>query len=254
MRSIRSLTRYQATTGHAVISFVVGLFILGVMLFLWYPSPLFAAMGGDELFFLIVGVDVFIGPLITLIIFNPQKKSLLFDLSVIALLQMAALGYGVFAMYSGRPVYIVGTDMGFKVVSAAELDPKDIADARFEDYKTLTLTGPRLVGTRPPEDPKTRSDLTFSSAFGLGIESFPKYYVPFDEVRKEMIDLAKPVSQLDLTEGDSKVLKRYLQDNSKQEREVRCLPVVAKRQQLMAIIDADSGAFLAMLPINPALK
>jgi hypothetical protein len=254
MRSIRSLTRYQATTGHVVISLVIGLLVLGLMLFLWYPSPLFVAMGGGELLFLIVGVDVFIGPLITLIIFNPKKKSLVFDLSVIALLQMAALGYGIVAMYSGRPVYIVATDMGFKVVSAAELDPKDIADAHFDDYKTLSLTGPRLVGTKPPEDPKIRSDLAFSSAFGLGVESFPKYYVPFDEVRKEMIDLAKPVNRLDLNETDSRILTRYLQEQSKREQDVKCLPVVAKRQQLMAIIDAENGAFLSMLPIKPALK
>lgn len=254
MRSIRSLTRIQATTGHVIVSLVIGLFVLGIMLFLWYPSPLFVAMGGAELFFLIVGVDVFIGPLITLIIFNPKKKSLLFDLSVIALLQMAALGYGIFAMYSGRPVYIVATDIGFKVVSAAELDQKDIAEAHIDDYRKLTLTGPRLVGTRPPEDPEVRSKITFSSIFGLGIESFPKYYVPYDEVRREMTNIAKPVNQLDLSADESEIMARYLQQASKQERDVSCLPVIAKRQQLTAIIDADNGALLSLLPIRPSLK
>ena len=54
------------------------------MLAVWYPQPYFAAMGGATLILLLIGVDVVIGPLITLIVFDPKKKSLRFDLAVIA--------------------------------------------------------------------------------------------------------------------------------------------------------------------------
>jgi len=254
MRSIRSLTRFQATAGHVVISLIVGLIVLSTMLLVWFPSPLFQAMGGAELLFLIVGVDVVIGPLITLIIFNPKKKLLLIDLSVIALLQMAALGYGVFAMYSGRPVYIVATDVDFKIVSASELDPVDIAEARLDEYKTLSLTGPRLVGTRVPDTPAERLSMSNASAFGVGVESFPKYYVPYIEVRSALLGVAKPVAQLDLSAEDSEVLADYLRKTSRQGGDIRCLPVGAKLRPLTAVISAKDGAFLALLPISLAFK
>lgn len=254
MRSIRSLTRFQAASGHVVISLIIGLIVLSTMLFVWFPSPLFHAMGGAELLLLIVGVDVVIGPLITLIIFNPKKKFLLVDLSVIALLQMSALGYGVFAVYSGRPVYIVATDSGFKIVSASELDPSDIAEARLDEYRTLTLTGPRLVGTRVPDDPAERLKVANASAFGVGVESYPKYYVPYDEVRGEVLKIAKPVTQLELSAEDSEALTSYLRKASRQGGDIRCLPVSAKLQELTAILSAENGAFLSLLPIKPTFK
>ena len=46
------------------------------------------------LILLMIGVDVVIGPLLTLIVFDPKKKHLKFDLVVIAALQLAALAYG----------------------------------------------------------------------------------------------------------------------------------------------------------------
>jgi hypothetical protein len=62
-----------------------------LMLAVWYPQHYFAAMGGTTLILLLIGVDVVIGPLITLIVFDPKKKSLRFDLAVIAVLQLGAL-------------------------------------------------------------------------------------------------------------------------------------------------------------------
>ena len=115
-----NLSRYRAASYHLIISAGIAAITLTVMLALWYPSPLFAAMGGMELIALIVGVDVAIGPLITLVIFDMRKKELLFDLAVIALLQVAALGYGVYTMSLARPVFMVATDLGIRVVPAVD--------------------------------------------------------------------------------------------------------------------------------------
>ena len=48
--------------------------------------------------FLVVGIDVVLGPLLTLIVFHPKKKSLIWDLAVIVAVQLGALGYGVWVM------------------------------------------------------------------------------------------------------------------------------------------------------------
>jgi hypothetical protein len=63
----------------------------------WYPNPYREISGGRELFLILVTVDVILGPLITLSIFNPVKawKVLRRDLAIVGLIQLAALGYGM---------------------------------------------------------------------------------------------------------------------------------------------------------------
>src|SRR5207237_5351990 len=90
----RIRTRWQASATHLLISVLIGLAMLLLMLELWYPSPLFEAAGGNGLFLIVVGVDIVIGPLITLVIFKRGKPGLKLDLALIAVLQLAALTYG----------------------------------------------------------------------------------------------------------------------------------------------------------------
>ena len=98
MIALASLNRWTAAAIHLGISALIAITVVAVMLALWYPQPYFDAMGGTGLLKILVGVDVAIGPLLTLIIFDRRKKSLRFDLSVIAFLQIAALVYGVYIM------------------------------------------------------------------------------------------------------------------------------------------------------------
>lgn len=174
MIAIQSLSRYRAAAIHLAISAVIATATLAIMLLLWYPFPLFSAMGGTELIVLIVGVDVAIGPLITLIIFDTRKKELIFDLTVVAALQVGALGYGAYAMHSGRPVFTVFTDPQLAVVAAAEIDPEELAKASKEEFRHLSLTGPRLVAAEPPTDPDELSNITFASLAGMGIQHLPE--------------------------------------------------------------------------------
>src|SRR5690348_12777714 len=103
----KRVSRWQASGLHLLISIAIAAGVVTVMLSLWYPGPLFEAAGGNDLLLILVGVDVAVGPLITLVIFRPGKPGLKFDLSAIAALQIAALAYGMHAVYLGRPAFIV---------------------------------------------------------------------------------------------------------------------------------------------------
>ena len=54
-------------------------------------------------------VDLILDPLITFLIFDLRKSrgEILFDLTIIAMIQFGALAYGVHATYSQRPVAII---------------------------------------------------------------------------------------------------------------------------------------------------
>src|SRR5688572_11809421 len=64
----RKLTRWQASGLHLLISIAIAAAALAVTLLVWYPRPLFEASGGTGLLYILVGVDVAIGPLITLVV------------------------------------------------------------------------------------------------------------------------------------------------------------------------------------------
>ena len=56
-----AMSKYRASGIHFVISLFVGLVLLALCWFVWYPAPMLLAIGGHEIFLLIVGIDVVIG-------------------------------------------------------------------------------------------------------------------------------------------------------------------------------------------------
>jgi len=67
-------TRWQAAQIHLGISAMIAALVVWIMLYLWYPEPYFRVSGGQTLLLLLIGVDVVIGPLLTLIVFDPRKR------------------------------------------------------------------------------------------------------------------------------------------------------------------------------------
>jgi hypothetical protein len=257
MINIQSASRYRAAGVHLAISALIGALTMAVMLFVWYPPPLFFGMGGNELALLIVGVDIAIGPLATLVVFNPRKKTLkhlLFDLTVIAILQLGALSYGIYAMKQGRPVFTVFTGEKLAVVSAVEIEAEELEKAKREEYRALSLTGPRLVATEEPGDPDEKSRIAFASFGGGGIQHFPKYYVPYKDKTAEVLAATRPVSELQPAPEDGPALQSYLAAAGRSMEQLRCLPVSTKRVSMTAIIDARSGELLKILDIKPTLR
>ena len=116
--NLAGFTRWQAAAIHLGISAAIALAVVGAMRIAWYPAPYFDAAGGAMLLLLLVGVDVVVGPLLTLVVYSPQKKHLHADLAVIAALQLAALAYGVSVMYGARPVYVAFAGDRFELVAA----------------------------------------------------------------------------------------------------------------------------------------
>jgi len=100
---LADVTRKQAFLTHLAFSTAIFLLLSFVIVFHWYPDFYFSLDGGDRAILTIFFVDVVLGPGLTLLVFKPGKKSLKFDMSVILLLQMVALAWGVQNVYTERP-------------------------------------------------------------------------------------------------------------------------------------------------------
>ena len=162
------------------------------MIVVWYPPPYFDAMGGETLLRLLIGVDVVLGPLITLIVFDPAKPRLKYDLATIAILQLTALIYGGYVMFEARPVYNVFVKDRFETVAANDVDEASRARAK-DEYRDLPLTGPRVVAAEPPADRDEKFKVaTAAMAGGPDVAQLPHLYTPYDAAASDVARAARP--------------------------------------------------------------
>ena len=110
----------QAVAWHFSISLAVFAVLVFLMMKIWYPGDLFFMDGGWEGLKIIAPIDLILGPVLTLLFYRPWKKSLKFDMAVIAAVQISALSYGVFSAYQQRTAAIVFAETRFETLSLSE--------------------------------------------------------------------------------------------------------------------------------------
>jgi len=103
------MSRWKASAIHLSMSLIVVAALLAVILLRWYPGILFSVDGGLVGLQIVIGVDLVLGPLLTLVVFKAGKPGLRFDLSCIAIAQISCLAAGVWIVYKERPIALVLT-------------------------------------------------------------------------------------------------------------------------------------------------
>lgn len=132
---------------HFNISVVIFFIIATWMLFILYPSIFFNMSGGKQGFKLMLGVDIILGPMLTFLVFNPQKKikEIIGDLLFVGLVQIVALSYGLYTVYNEHPKLIAVYDMGSAIVLNAR-EVKEDAILRTVDLSNLSKIEKIAVG------------------------------------------------------------------------------------------------------------
>lgn len=247
------MSRWKAAAIHFGISILIIAIVAILLLLTWYPINLIRASGGLYLIIILASVDACIGPLLTMIVFKVGKPGLKFDLTIIALLQLIAMGYGVYSIYWARPVFLVFAVDRFELVRAIEIAPESLAEAKYPEYKKLSLTGPITAAIRRPNDPEERNKMLFVfMPQGLDYKNFPKYYVPYAEIAKEALIRAK--APVDWKPNDAKAhaaLTAYLHSHKLQASQIKLLPLTAKKQDQTVLIYSDSGLIQGILNVDP---
>lgn len=244
--------RLKAGGIHLGISMLIALIAMGLIFGVWYPAPLGPAQGVNHLVLIMIGVDVVIGPLITTVVYDPQKKWLRLDLAVIAALQTCALLYGLQAIYGGRPAYVVFNVDRFDVVAVQDVDAPSAAkaDAAFRP----SPWGPKTLGARAPMDREARNKLLFSSVMGgADLPQLPEYFVPLQDMRGDMIRRLHPLDELrKLNAFDDAAWKAFVDSFGKPESELGYLPMAANARDGAVILDAKTGEIRGIRLLAPA--
>lgn len=189
--------RLQASALHFSLSVLVAALAALLVFVLWFPYPYREISGGRELFVLMVTVDIIMGPMITLAIFDVRKPwtELRRDLLIVVLMQLSALGYGLWTVAMARPVHMVFEIDRFRIVHAIEI-PDEMLASTPAGINALPYTGPTLLGLRPFKDSKESMDATVAALQGVSLSSRPDLWQSYDASRKDVLSVAKPVAQL----------------------------------------------------------
>lgn len=244
------MTRWRAAGAHLAISAVVAVAVVALLLLVWYPGPLYEAGGGERLTFILVAIDIVVGPILTLLVFRAGKPGMKFDLTVIALLQAAFLAYGLSVISAARPAFVVFTIDRFVAVGANQIDDARLAEAALPEHARRSWTGPAWVGAKRPEDPSDADRVLASFLAGNGdLERFPKFYVPYADQAAEAGRRAKPLAELrgkaDEAEEVARARKAHPGDD------VGWLPLVARSRDMTVILRRDSGEVLEIVRADP---
>lgn len=251
-KNMNWLVRLKAAGYHFLFSLLVAASAAFLILYLWFPWPYRTISGGENLLVLILSVDIVIGPLLTLAIFNLKKPrtELVRDVAIIAALQMCALSYGVYTVFQARPVILALEVDRFRVTSASAVAVNEFPQA-MEAFQSLSLTGPRLVNTAVPK-PEDRGEAIMMGLGGLDLGSRPSYWRPWDdEARKLTLKAGKSVVEWVAAHPDkASVVKSAVARTGLAAERLLYLPVLARTSDWSVLVDRQTGDPVGFAPID----
>ncbi|WP_457329366.1 TfpX/TfpZ family type IV pilin accessory protein [Rhizobacter sp. P5_C2] len=244
--------RLRATVLHLLFSVLVATAASLLVFVLWYPSPYGALTGGLELFGLLTGVDLILGPLLTAVVANGAKprRELFRDIAAIAVVQLAALGYGLHTIALARPVVIAFEVDRMRVVTASEVAVDELPSAPA-DLQHLSWTGPKLIAALKP----TSADEQFRSMTlgmsGVDLSMVPKYWADYAQARADVLRVAKPVSVLVQHYPAAAESVRALSAKAGVEvKDLRFLPLMSRRASWVTLVAQPDARIVGHLPLD----
>ena len=238
--------RAKAAGTHLLLSAVM----LGVALYLvfvlWYPSPLQEAVGVGKVYLMMLMIDVLLGPMLTFMVFKKHRIKLIFDLTVIVVLQLSAYFYGLHVVSAGRPVWLVFVIDDFELVRPADIDYRE-QQAFAPQYRVKLFSSPRWVAAVYSDDPQVREEQREDEMFnGISLATRPEAYVPLDSRRQQISARAQPLDRLSRFNDPQAVaaaLVRYPDA-------VGWLPLKGEEKDLVVLVDA-AGNVLSAVDLAP---
>lgn len=245
------LGRAKAALIQLGVSAVVAAAAAALVLWFWYPAPYRQISGGRDLFFLVVAVDVIIGPLLTFVAYDRRKPSaeLTRDLAVIAALQLGALLYGLHTVAQARPAIIALEGDRLRVVRAIDLERADFQKAP-PGLQSLSWWGPMFVATRQPTAEEKLETIDRGLA-GEDIGMRPEFWLPPALTAAAYARGAKPLTQLTRLQPQR---ASQVQDAVKRTGvaldELGYLPMLARSTDWSALVHFKDGQIVGYLPVD----
>ena len=240
--------KLKAAGLHLLVSaIVIGSFLL-IVYFIWYPYPFYITEGLSHITIILLGVDLVLGPLMTLILYRKGKKYWLFDLSIVLILQLSAFAYGAVTIAEGRPVYIVFATDVFKTVPPSMIDRSTLKDKSL-DYSLFSR--PIYIYATAPSDPKEREKLMWSTLQeGKDIEVLPHYYQNYQAHLFHIIQRNegyKYYKKIKINDVLNRQYKTILIKHGLTQEQIGLFTLLGHEKEVIVIINLNDGIIIGML-------
>lgn len=244
-------SRLLAAGTHLGLSVAIAALVASLVFLLWYPVPFREISGGRELFFIVMTVDVVLGPLITFAIFDTRKPrvELVRDLAVVVVLQLAGLTYGLYTVYIVRPQVLALEGDRLRVVRVFDLAQADLTKAPPE-FQRLPVWGVAMVATRSAR-PDEKQDALAKGLRGEDLGMRSEFWRAVIDTGSAFVQAAKPVSTLvQRFPKHANVIRQELASAHRSEQQVGYLPILARSTTWSALVDLGNGSLIGYVPVD----
>jgi hypothetical protein len=191
--------------------------------------------------------------LITLIVFDVQKKELKRDLAIVVVIQIAALLYGVSVLFIARPVFIVFNADRFDVVYANEITKDALLQVKHKQFKSMPYFGPKIVGARFPDDINiTKKIISDAVSGGNDIQQMPQFYVRYEDMLIERKRAIRPLEELKAyNKNKISSVETLINHFTSVSDKFGYIPLKAKVRDLSVIVNSNSLDIEEMSKLMP---
>jgi hypothetical protein len=247
--------RFKAFGWHLLGSASVLTLTLGLLYLGWYHWPGWYLADMPTVLAIMVGVDVVLGPLLTLIVADPAKarRVLARDVGAILLVQLVAFGYGVTTLWHGRPLYYAFSVNCLSVVQAQDIE-RDSAGASGQN-SALTphwYSLPRWIWA-PLPDNSEEADKIVQSAIqgGFDVTARPAYYKPWASGAAELRSQLKRVDDIKFFSlKEKKLLKARMIAKGLAPDRADAIPLTGRKRPLLVVFDRSNLRLLTYIEPN----
>lgn len=236
--------RLKAFLTHLSLSSVIAVISAFIVFYVWYPAPLDIAMGVTTVFLILLGADVVLGPILTLLLASkPDKKGLKLDIAIIAMCQLLAYGYGMYSIAQTRPAWVVFDQSRFDLVAANSVDYVEKDKITFQ-YINPAWNGVQYIGLRPPKDGTEQTErLFYELRTGTAPSMRAHFYQPLENNQTEIIEKQQAISLLPDVKR-TKIINKYPHATG-------WFLLKTYTDDMIVIIDAKNASVLGVENMNP---
>lgn len=242
--------KLKAFAIHLALSIVIVSAIISTIIYFWYPVDYLDITSFKEIAVLIISIDLMLGPLLTFVVYKKNKKSLRFDLAVIAVIQFSALTYGSYYLFQAHPVYLTYAKGSFSLINAKLAKPEN---AKYSEYKVSKISSVNLAYSEIPTDPNEKNKL-LNESFNGGpdLEERVDLYKPYDdhisEIIEESLDAEKIFSDPKTKNKTKRFLKKFGSNNLDK---FVFLPLEGSTKNVVIVLDKKTAKPITTLAIDP---
>lgn len=239
--------RLKFFLSHLSISFLIALLVIGLVFFLWYQTPLATAVGVTQIFLMILAIDVIVGPILGWLVYKEGKKTLKFDLSVIIIIQIAALCYGVYSIEQGRPAWLVFHADRFELVRKNDILLENIDQAQSQ-FQHVSWSKPQFVAVKSAVSIQQHQNDIFTEVLGgISLAQQPERYVELIEAKAQIQKRSLPLKELEQYNSKTEVEKIL----AKYQNADAWLPLKANAVDMVVLVNKETASVIKIIDLRP---